>query len=86
MAEHEQLVTLGRDAEEPLGDLPVGAADADLERPDRHLALPYHRLRDVHDACGVRLAGTDDERLHQAAVSPPSTTSTLPVANSAEMR
>ena len=44
------------------------------------------RLGDVRDVCRVRLAGADDERLHQAAVSPPSTTSTLPVANSAETR
>ena len=84
--EHEHVLAVRRDAEVALGDLPVGAADADLERPHRHLALAHRLLRDVGDARRLRLAGRDDERLHQAAVRPPSTTSTVPVANSAETR
>ena len=39
MTEHEQVVTFRRHAEEAFGDLPVGAADADLERPHQHLTL-----------------------------------------------
>ena len=33
VAEHEHVLAVRRDAEVALGDLPVGAADADLERP-----------------------------------------------------
>ena len=77
---------LRRHAEETPPRSPVGAADADLERPYRHLALADRRLRSF-DARRVRLTGSDDERLHQAAVRPPSRTSTVPaVANSAETR
>ena len=48
--EHEHVLAVRRDAEVALGDLSVGAADADLERPHRHLALAHRLRRDVGDA------------------------------------
>src|SRR3954451_16100332 len=81
--EHEQPLVLGCDPEQALGDLPVGAADADLERADEHLALTRVHAGDVLDARRVRLPGLRDEREHYAAVRPPSITKTLPVTKPA---
>lgn len=80
--EHEP--TVRGDAEHALGDLPVGPAHADLQHADAHAVAG--RLRNVLDARGVGDAGVDRQREHQAAVSPPSTTRTVPVANSAVAR
>ena len=81
--DHELLRVVGRDAEQPFGDLAVGTADADLEHAQQHTVSG--RLVDVLDARRVRDAGLDDERLH-AAVRPPSTVRIVPVANSAVVR
>ena len=37
MAQDQPLLAGGRDPEPALGDLAVGPADADLDRPDEHL-------------------------------------------------
>ena len=64
VAEHEPLLAFGRHAEQPLGDLAVGPADADLERAQQQLAAGCLRLGDVGDLGRVRLARRGDERLH----------------------
>ena len=53
VADHEQGFVLGCDAEVPVEDLAVGAADADLEHPDRHLALPGLRRGQLDDVGGA---------------------------------
>ena len=84
VAEHEQLVALGRYAEQPLGDLPVGTADADLERPHR-APRPLARAARARSATRAVCAspGWTTSAEHQAAVRPPSMTSTVPVTNAA---
>ncbi len=83
MPEHQPRLALRRDTEQPVGDLAVCTAHADLEHAQPHLAGARLDLRDVLDARRARDARLDDERLHQAAVRPPSITSTLPVTNAA---
>ena len=68
--DHELLLAVGRDAEQPFGDLAVRTADTDLEHAQEDTVAG--RLVDVVDPRRVRDAGLDDERLH-AAVRPPST-------------
>ena len=41
--EHELVVVVGSDAEEPVRDLTVRAADSDLEHPDEHAVLRWAR-------------------------------------------
>ena len=70
VAEHQRLLAFGRDAEDPVGDLPVGAADPDLERPQEHLALARLERWHLLDTGRIARAGIDDEREH---FRPPST-------------
>ncbi len=76
--------TVGGDPEQPFRDLAVGAAHADLEHADAHAFT--RRLGNVLDVRRVRDTRLDRQREHQAAVRPPSMTSTLPVTNSAVAR
>ena len=84
VAEHEPVAVVRRDPEGALGDLAIGAADADLQRPQEHLARAGPRVRHLGDGGAVRPAGSGDEGLHaQAAVRPPSITNAVPVTNAA---
>ena len=83
--EHERAA-VGRDAEEPFRDLAVGSADADLEHAHQQRVVAGLHGGNVRDPRGVGDAGVGDERQHQAAVRPPSITSTVPVTNSAAAR
>jgi hypothetical protein len=62
----DQAVVAGRgDAEPALGDLAIGTADADLERPHQHLRALGARHGHLHHRGGVRRARAGHERLHQ---------------------
>src|SRR5262245_26547099 len=61
--EHQQSLVPGWDPEEPFRDLAVGAADADLQRADEHLALACFCAWNLFDACRVRTTRLRDERL-----------------------
>jgi hypothetical protein len=65
VTEHEPLLAVRRDSEQSLGDLAIGAADADLERPQQHLVRLRPRVRHLFDARRVRDARNRDERVHQ---------------------
>ena len=68
VSDHELLLAVGRDAELPLGDLAIGAADADLEHAAGARRRPAgSATSSTRVECGD--AGLDDERLH-AAVRP----------------
>ena len=54
VAEDEPLAPARRHAEQPLGDLAVGAADADLERAQEHLAGPGRGVGDLRDLGRLR--------------------------------
>ena len=73
--EHERAA-VGRDAEEPFRDLAVGSADADLEHAHQQRVVVGPHGGNVRDPRRVGDAGVGDERQHQAAVRPPSITST----------
>jgi hypothetical protein len=72
VAEDEPVLARRRDAEEALGDLPVRAADADLERADQELATRGSRRGHLGDRGAPVHAGGDDESLHQARRTAPS--------------
>ena len=65
MPDHEPLLALGRDPEQTVVDLAVGAADADLEHAHEHLARAGRRRLELLDpGRAARRPGVDDERLH----------------------
>ena len=71
VAEHE-LTASGRDPEETLGDLAVGAADADLEWAQRHLAWVNVVGADLGDSRRPGLTGPREERQRHARRTAPS--------------
>ena len=67
VTEHELGVTVGRHAEHALGDLPVGAAHADLEHTQQQLAGARVRARQLGDMRRPGNARSGDEPLHRQA-------------------
>ena len=70
VAEHEPLRALGRRAEVALVHLAVGAADADAQRAQQHLAGVRARVGDLLERGRARLAGADGERDHGRSTAP----------------
>jgi len=64
MSEHEDRLALRWGSEQPLRDLAVGAAHADLESADENLALARLHAWNVFDARPVRVTRLRDEREH----------------------
>jgi len=64
MSEHKQRLVLRWDPEEAFRNLAVGAANADLESADEHLALARSHAWNIFDADRVRVTRLHDEREH----------------------
>ena len=69
VAEHEPVLAVGRDAEQALGDLAVGAADADLERAHEHRSRRVGGLRHVGHLRRVLASGDRDQALHRVILA-----------------
>ena len=69
VTEHELGSAVGRHTEHALGDLPVGAAHADLEYLQQQLAGAGPHRGHLGDPRRVGGSGTGDETLHGQAPS-----------------
>ncbi len=65
VAEHELRAAVGRHAEDALGDLSIGAADADLQYAQEQLAVARAHGGNVGDMCRPGGAWSGDEPLHR---------------------
>ena len=70
VAEHELLLALRRGPEQALVDLAVGAADADAQRPQQHLAAAGRDVGDLLDRRRVRRAGRGEQGDHGRSTAP----------------